>query len=218
ERCRVRTASARRRSIARFFAVAISHAWGRAGTPRPGHVSTARSTASWRASSARSKSRNRLANAASSRPRSSSLTALRIRTAASGSVSISSRRPGGSRYGTSHPGALLRPGDRLVDVRRLDDVAAADEVVRFGGGTGGDDGLTVGFADADSELGTVEGEPADDDPGLGDLLVEGHELARVRASGLSAVGVPAAAHEQTCVFHVCLPVVSGVTPGGLTPS
>src|SRR5699024_6740995 len=118
----------------------------------------------------------------------------------------------------SHPGALLRPGDRLVEIRRLDDVAAADEVVRFGGGTGGDDGLTVGFADADSELGTVEGEPADDDPGLGDLLVEGHELARVRASGLSAVGVPAAAHEQKCVFHVCLPIISGVTPGGLTPS
>src|SRR5699024_9351739 len=68
-----------------------------------------------------------------------------------------------------------------------------------------------------SELGTVEGEPADDDPGLGDLLVEGHELARVRASGLSAVGVPAAAHKQKCVFHVCLPVISGVTPGGLTP-
>src|SRR5699024_2650953 len=102
----------------------------------------------------------------------------------------------------SHPGALLRPGDRLVDVRRLDDVAAADEAFRVCGGSGGDAGLTVGFADAYSDLGTVEGEPAVDDPCLGDLLVEGHELARVRASGLSAVGVPAAAHEQKCVFHV----------------
>src|SRR5699024_12599839 len=65
---------------------------------------------------------------------------------------------------------------------------------------------------------TFRGEPAHDGGCLGYLLFEGPELPWVRASGLSAVGGPASAHEQKCVFHVCLPVISGVTPGGLTPS
>ena len=70
--CRAsRVDSRRSRSMARFFAVVVSHAPGFGGGPDCGHRDSASRNASWATSSASSMSPNRRTNAATTRPYSS---------------------------------------------------------------------------------------------------------------------------------------------------
>src|SRR5688500_12986347 len=135
-----RLASRLSRSSALFAATVVSQAPGLGGSPSRGHRSTATSSASEVASSAMSRSPNRRASAATTRPCSARKTS-----------SSSGKRSGGlglegadldlARAGG---GAPLGPVESLVEVGCLDDPETAEVLLGLRERSVGDQALTLG--------------------------------------------------------------------------
>ncbi len=145
-----RAASRRIRSTARRLATVRSQATGLSGTPSRGQVSSARSVASCTASSARARLPvQRVRVASTSRPDART----RVARVSVGSVTQVVRPAevddrshlDGATPGGGDPG---RPGDRLVEVRALEEVEAGERLLRLGVRAVGRDDVPALLADA----------------------------------------------------------------------
>src|SRR6266536_297839 len=139
-------ASRRSRSTARRRATVVSHAPALAGTPRETHVARARAYASWTHSSARSRSLVTRTAAASTKAHSRRCaSATAAATAGSAAVlTVACAGPAGwRRRSNEHPaGAHFDPAERrrdlfgyrdgVVQVRGLDEIVAAERLLRLG--------------------------------------------------------------------------------------
>src|SRR5438270_9710687 len=174
--------SRRRRSIARLRAVVVIQPPGFGGRPSSGHLRSATVKASCTASSATSMSPKTRMSDATDRPDSSRK--IRPTSASSTPCTASGLGHVAERADLDRLrdacGGLRRPGERSVEVRGLDDVEAAEVLLRLREGTVGGQHLTAGRAHDRGSVGFAQ--RAAEDPGAGrlQLLLEGadplHEL------------------------------------------
>ncbi len=159
-----RTFSRRIRSSALRFAVVVSQPPGLGGGPSTGHFSSATTSASERASSARSMSPKRRIRPARTRPCSARTMAS---TAPSPAACCAGRGHAASNGRTSTlAGTGGRPAagdvERGVEVRGLDDPEAAEVLLRLGERPVGDDRLRAGAVDHGAVLDRLQA--AGEDP------------------------------------------------------
>src|SRR6266508_5581838 len=216
--------SRRRRSMARLRAVVVIQPPGLGGSPPRGHLRKAMANASCTASSARSMSPKARMRAATDRPDSSRkiqpISASSSLGAASGSRTLSGvgvipertdldRLPGGG-------GRLRRPGERSVEILRLDGVEAAEMLLRLRERAVGRQHLAIRHPHNSGGVGPVQGAGEDPRAGRLQLLVEGadlrprllHLLVGHRLAGLALDCV----HGQQVLRHWLPPGTGGHFP------
>src|SRR2546421_6793195 len=198
-------ASRRRRSIARLRAVVVIQPPGLGGRPSRAHVRRATANASCTASSARSMSPKARTTAAIDRPDSSRKIWPTARSSSLGTESMScslsglgyvSERPDLDRLRDCCAG-LRGPGERCVEVVGLDDVEAAEVLLRLRERAVGGQHLAVGHAHDRCGVDVVQSAAEQPSAGRLHLLLEDadplHELPhlllghRVTALALDAV-------------------------------
>src|SRR6266508_4293587 len=166
--------SRRRRSMARLRAVVMIQPPGLGGGPSPGHLLKATANASCTASSATSMSPKTRIRAATDRPDSSRKIWPMAASSTFGASSPSRTQSGlpvRERADLDRRlddlGDLRRPGERGIEVLGLDDVEAAEVLLRLGEGAIGSQHVAVGRAHDGGRLGLVKA--AGEDPGAGRL-------------------------------------------------
>src|ERR671910_259723 len=176
--------SRRRRSRARLRAVVVIQPPGLGGSPSRGHLRKATANASCTASSATSMSPKARMRTATDRPDSSRkirpISASSSLGAASGSRTLLGVGPIPERTDLDRlpdgVGGLRRPGERSVEILGLDDVEAAEMLLRLHERAVGCQHLAIRHPHDGCGVGLVQG--AGEDPGAGrlQLLVEGADL------------------------------------------